>query len=93
MGGGWGGGLYRTLDCRHPNECIKMGSHINISFTVRGEVSSPSGESNRRGPFTSPYKQAKQAHLDSLVTLSLTIIETLKWLSSLPILKQESFWR
>ena len=27
-----------------------------------------------------------------LVTLSLTINETLKWLSSLPILLQESFW-
>ena len=28
----------------------------------------------------------------SVVTLSLTINETLKWLSSLPILTQESFW-
>ena len=27
-----------------------------------------------------------------LVTLSLTINETLKWLSSLPVLMQESFW-
>ena len=27
-----------------------------------------------------------------LVTLSFTINETLKWLSSLPILMQESFW-
>ena len=27
-----------------------------------------------------------------LVTLALTITETLKWLSSLPILMQESFW-
>ena len=27
-----------------------------------------------------------------LVTLSLTINETLKWLLSLPILMQESFW-
>ena len=27
-----------------------------------------------------------------LVTLSLTINETLKWLSSLPILMQKSFW-
>ena len=27
-----------------------------------------------------------------VVTLSLTIDETLKWLSSLPILMQESFW-
>ena len=27
-----------------------------------------------------------------LVTLSLTIYETLKWLQSLPILMQESFW-
>ena len=28
----------------------------------------------------------------SLVTLSLTINETLEWLSSLPIFMQESFW-
>ena len=28
-----------------------------------------------------------------LVTLSLTINETLNWLSSLPILMHESFWR
>ena len=27
-----------------------------------------------------------------LVTLSITVNETLKWLSSLPILMQESFW-
>ena len=27
-----------------------------------------------------------------LVTLSITINETLKWLSTLPILMQESFW-
>ena len=27
-----------------------------------------------------------------LVTLSLTVNETIKWLSSLPILMQESFW-
>ena len=27
-----------------------------------------------------------------LVTLSLTINETLKWLSSLPILMEETFW-
>ena len=27
-----------------------------------------------------------------LVTLSLTVHETLKWLSSLPILMQESLW-
>ena len=28
-----------------------------------------------------------------LVALSLTVNETLKWLSSLPFLMQESFWR
>ena len=27
-----------------------------------------------------------------LVTLSLTVNKTLKWLSSLPVLMQESFW-
>ena len=32
--------------------------------------------------------------MDTLVTLSLTINETLKWLSTLPVLMQESFkWR
>ena len=32
------------------------------------------------------------AHLNAGVILSLTINKTLKWLSSLPILMQESFW-
>ena len=34
----------------------------------------------------------KLSYADSLVTLSHTINETLKWFSSLPILMQESFW-
>ena len=43
--------------------------------------------------FSSPFSsKAVISGLISLVTLSLTINKTLEWLSSLPILMQESFW-
>ena len=46
-----------------------------------------------RFSFGSPSSLQKLLSADILVvTLSLTIKETLKWLSSLPILMQESFW-
>ena len=38
------------------------------------------------------FSLQKLLAVNSLVTLSLTINETLKWLSLLPILMQESFW-
>ena len=40
----------------------------------------------------SPFSSTVVVCGHCLVTLSLTINETLKWLSSLPILMQESFW-
>ena len=40
----------------------------------------------------SPFSSKVMACGHCLVTLPLTINETLKWLSSLPILMQESFW-
>ena len=42
--------------------------------------------------FGSPFSSKVVVCGYCLVTLSLTINETLKWLSSLPILMQESFW-
>ena len=42
--------------------------------------------------FGYPFLFKKLWSADSLVTLSLTINETLKWLTSLLILMHESFW-
>ena len=42
--------------------------------------------------FGSPFSSKVVVCGHCLVTLSLTINETLKWLSSAPILRQESFW-
>ena len=42
--------------------------------------------------FGSPFSSKIVVCGHCLVILSLTINETLKWLSSLPILMQESFW-
>ena len=42
--------------------------------------------------FGSPFSSKVVICGHGLVTLSLTINETLKWLSSLPTLMQESFW-
>ena len=42
--------------------------------------------------FGSPFSSKVVVCGHCLVTLSLTINGTLKWLSSLPILMQESFW-
>ena len=44
--------------------------------------------------FGSPLSSKRLWFVDRcLVILSLTVNETLTWLSSLPILRQESFWR
>ena len=50
-----------------------------------------SGTSVPIGGFGSPFS-SKMVCGHCLGTLSLTINETLKWLSSLPTLMQESFW-
>ena len=42
-------------------------------------------------PIGCPARQTLR-FVDSLVTVSLTVSETLKWLSSLPILMQESYY-
>ena len=42
--------------------------------------------------FGSPFSSKAVVCGHCLVTLSLAVNETLKWLSSLPILMQESFW-
>ena len=47
---------------------------------------------NGAGGGISPFSSEVVVCGHCLVTLSLTINETLKWLSSLPISMQESFW-
>ena len=42
--------------------------------------------------FGSPFSSEVVVCGHCLVTLSFTINETLKWLSSLPVLMHESFW-
>ena len=42
--------------------------------------------------FSSPFSSKGLWFVDSFVALYITVNETLKWLSSLPILMQESFW-
>ena len=56
------------------------------------EVRRQAGWASVRIRFGSPFSSKVVVCGHCLVTLSLTIIETLKWLSSLPILMLESFW-
>ena len=42
--------------------------------------------------FVSPFSSKVVVCGDRLVTLSLTVNETIKWLSQLPVLKHETFW-
>ena len=51
-----------------------------------------SGRTSVRYRFGSPFSSKVVVCGHCLVTLSLTVNETLKWLSSLPILMQKSFW-
>ena len=50
------------------------------------------GTNTVRINYGSPFSSKVVVCGHRLVTLSLTINETLKWLSSLPTLMQESFW-
>ena len=58
-------------------------------FLVRALVSR---RTSVRFRFGSPFSSKRLWFVDSLVTLSITINETLTWLPSLPILMQKSFW-
>ena len=61
-----------------------------------GSIKKRQGEKEKasaRFRFGSPFSSKRLWFVDTVfVTLSLTINETLKWLSSLPILMEESFW-
>ena len=62
-------------------------------FGLANGVSLVSRESSVRIRFGCPFSSKVVVSGHCLVTLSLTISETLKWLSSLvPILMQESLW-
>ena len=59
------------------------------SKTGAGGTEVPGGGGKREGDYTQRCIVTTRTRL---VTLSLTINDTLKWLSSLPIFIQESFW-
>ena len=65
---------------------IDLSEPVWPSGEALGEV--PRFESALGSPFSSKVEVCGHC----LVTLFLTIYDTLKWLSSLPILMQESFW-
>ena len=68
-----------TLLCWFPLTCRPLLRLVNRGTPVRIR-------------FGSPFSSKVVVCGNCLATLSLTINETLKWLSSLPILMQESFW-
>ena len=66
-----------------------------FGITARGKIATPYLGKAAAAARVAPAFGTVNVRADSpdcLVTLSLTINETLKWLSSLPILMQESFW-
>ena len=88
--GGGGGGLEERV----------AGGLIQLEATVTELSGEPFGLAVRlvsrrtsvRIRFGSPFSSEIVVCGHSPVTLSLTIKETLKWLLSLPILMQKSFW-
>ena len=77
-------------------------AYTNTQCTANsGEPGWPSGKAllrlvskrtSARFRFISPLSSIFVVCGHCLVTLSLTVNETLKWLASLPVLMQESFW-
>ena len=61
-------------------------NHVRMGFCVEDE------EKAGKQDFGSPFSSKVVVCGHRLVTSSLTINDTLKWLSPLPILLQESFW-
>ena len=80
----------------HFSSCWKEGGGVGWGLSLLGQKSCvreyPSGTSVPIGGLGSPFS-SKVVCGHCLGTLTLTINETLKWLSSLPILTLESFWR
>ena len=104
-GGGGGGGvgavrqstptLHKNSDTLH-NESLSLSLSLSLLRESRDLVltSLVSRRILARFRFSSPFRLFKKVAVcgDCLVTLSLTINETLKWLSSLHILIKESLW-
>ena len=103
--GGGGGGvgavmqstptLHKNSDTPH-NESLSLSLSLSLLRESRDLVltSLVSRRILARFRFSSPFRLFKKVAVcgDCLVTLSLTINETLKWLSSLHILIKESLW-
>ena len=69
-------------DCQIPPDVTPVSCRLRDKLNVTVEILC----------FCSPFSSKFAVCGHGLVTLSLTINETLKWLSSLPILMRESFW-
>ena len=76
---------------RYYSKCsvVSLGSLSRFGLAA---VSRTTETESVRIRFGSPFSSKIVVCGHCLVTLSLTVNETLKWLSSLPILMQESFW-
>ena len=87
-----------NMSTRHPRTLSSASS--SIVYLSEHEPVWPSGKALGWYAETSRFDSASALFVfkkvvvcgHCVVTLSLTINETLKWLSSLPILMQESFW-
>ena len=82
-GGGGGGGVTPT-----PPQNPALDGHILGTGIEAGCGRLVSGRTSVQYRFGSPFSSKVVVCGHGLVTLSLTINETLKWLSSLPILMQ-----
>ena len=80
-----------SLICQMTSEDIKH-QLIIIIAQLRTDFRLVSGGASVQIRFGSPYSSKVVVCGHCLVTLSLAIYETIKWLPSLPILMHESFW-
>ena len=84
--------LPRDLGCISLEVCTRVGCVSRFGLVVRRYAGKQKDLGSIPLRLSSPFKKVVVCE-NCLVTLSLTLNETLKWLSSLPILMQESFWR
>ena len=83
--------LPRDLGCISLEVCTRVGCVSRFGLVVRRYAGKQKDLGSIPLRHSSPFKKVVVCG-HGLVTLSLTINETLEWLSSLPILMQQSFW-